>query len=305
MMKTTARRPEPEFTFGALLRAGLAGAGMAIVRNPVAVGGTTAFLVSFAFVSANALWYQPHFHSGALISTRTPVFVEREPEVPVPTPAAVRRTPDPVQRALKPSDDTTGAIPSDRPDVVEGGDPTVRQVQKVLGDLGLYQGVIDGLQGPQTRKAIGNYRRIVGLDTSETVDGALLRQLGLADPAPATQETAETVMPVAAVVPLPSPRPALARQTVEAEVATQAPAAAAPANLAVETASLASEADPTIMRIQAGLKAFGNDGIKVDGVLGRDTQVAIREFQSLFGLPVTGQPDEPFLAKMREVGLTN
>ena len=75
---------------------------------------------------------------------------------------------------------------------------------------------------------------------------------------------------------------------------------------AVQTAALEmTEADPTIMRVQAGLKAFGNDGIEVDGVLGQDTQSAIREFQSLFGLPVSGRPDEAFLAKMREVGLTN
>jgi peptidoglycan hydrolase-like protein with peptidoglycan-binding domain len=59
------------------------------------------------------------------------------------------------------------------------------------------------------------------------------------------------------------------------------------------------------MRVQAGLKAFGNDGIEVDGLLGQNTQAAIREFQSLFGLPVTGQPDQALLAKMREVGLTN
>lgn len=294
-MKNTARRPEPQITFGSLLRAGLAGTGMAIVRNPLAVGGTTAFLVSFAFVSANALWYQPHFHSGALISTREPVFVDRTPEATV-VPSAVRRAPEPVQGAIKPSNDMTGAIPSDRPEAAESGDATVRQVQKVLGDLGLYQGTIDGLQGPQTRTAIGNYRRIVGLEASETVDDSLLHQLGLKAAGTAVPQAAPAQTIPAQTIPAPTPRPSFARQAPQVQSEPPAP---------VRTAALQDEADATVMRIQAGLKAFGNDAIEVDGVLGHDTETAIREFQSLFGLEVTGQPDAAFLAKMREVGLTN
>lgn len=310
-MRTSARQPEPEFTFGTLLRMGLAGVGSAIVRNPIAVGGTTAFLVSFAFVSANALWYQPYFHSGALISTRDPVFIERETATPKPLPAAVRRLPDPAPRTLKPSNDMTGAIPVERPESELGGDMTMRQVQKVLEDLGLYQGVIDGLQGPQTRKAIGNYRRIVGLPEGEMVDAALLRQLGLADAAASAPVAAEQAMPSVPqklVVPLPTPRPAGhgARQEEAEQVLVQT-ASLQPVAVPAATAAVNSvpEADPTVMRIQAGLKAFGNDAITVDGILGQDTETAIREFQSLFGLPVTGAPDSAFLAKMREVGLTN
>jgi peptidoglycan hydrolase-like protein with peptidoglycan-binding domain len=63
--------------------------------------------------------------------------------------------------------------------------------------------------------------------------------------------------------------------------------------------------DSRIVKIQAGLKAFGNDGIELDGVVGARTTAAIREFQSLFGLPETGAPDEAVYAKMREIGLTN
>ena len=59
------------------------------------------------------------------------------------------------------------------------------------------------------------------------------------------------------------------------------------------------------MKIQAGLKAFGNDGIEIDGVIGARTKAAIREFQALFGLPETGEPDPAVYAKMREIGLTN
>ena len=66
-----------------------------------------------------------------------------------------------------------------------------------------------------------------------------------------------------------------------------------------------STPDPMVQKIQAGLKAFGNDGMEIDGVIGAKTRSAIREFQSLFGLPVTGEPDQKVYAKMREIGLTN
>jgi peptidoglycan hydrolase-like protein with peptidoglycan-binding domain len=63
--------------------------------------------------------------------------------------------------------------------------------------------------------------------------------------------------------------------------------------------------DPRIVKIQAGLKAFGNDDMQLDGVVGARTKAAIKEFQSLFGLPQTGEPDEIVYVKMREIGLTN
>ncbi len=71
------------------------------------------------------------------------------------------------------------------------------------------------------------------------------------------------------------------------------------------TAPIAAKPDPMVQKIQAGLKAFGNDGMEIDGVIGAKTRAAIREFQSLFGLPVTGEPDQKLYAKMREIGLTN
>lgn len=79
-------------------------------------------------------------------------------------------------------------------------------------------------------------------------------------------------------------------------------AASAPA---AESAAPAQSEDARILRIQAGLKAFGNDDMKLDGVVGARTRAAIKEFQSLFGLPETGEPDEAVYAKMREIGLTN
>lgn len=157
-------------------------------------------------------------------------------------------------------------------------DTAVAEVQGVLKQLGFYEGTVDGLTGPATGKAIATYRSKVGLAASSAIDEALLEQLGIS---PTT----------AGIHPSPAPR------VIEtAKPRSQLPAA---------TPAVANDQADVTKKIQAGLKAFGNDGIDVDGKLGARTKSAIREFQAIFGLPVTGEPDKALYAKMREIGLTN
>ncbi|MBO6719136.1 MAG: peptidoglycan-binding protein [Rhizobiaceae bacterium] len=280
-MRQSARQLEEPSGIGALLREGLLLSAGAVLRNPLAVGGTTAFLVAFGFVSANALWYQPHFHDGAFFSTRTPVVSPVLEERRLPAPEAMLRAPAPIPQQLErpPDPQPTESI---QPQVtVLPGDATVARVQMTLRGLDLYRGEVDGLPGPQTSAAVTAYQRIVGLAQTGEIDGAVLAQLGIetasidpgqvaALPDPATSEQ----------LPIPAPRPQ-----------ARAEAAAAP--------------DPQVVKIQAGLRAFGNDGIELDGRVGNQTRRAIEEFQSLFGLPVTGKPDDLVFAKMREIGLTD
>lgn len=224
--------------------------GAMIMRNPAAVGGSTAFLVALFYVSANALWYQPHAHLGAFFATRD--FVRGTSGE-----AAVREP------------ETTFVI--ERPVVKRPpADPTTQQVQRILHDLQFYAGEVDGVAGPATSKAIQAYQQKIGLEVTGKIDDALLEQLG-------AQPT------TSGIAPIPAPRPAAAAQP------------AAPSG----------DATALNMKIQAGLKAFGNEDVGIDGVIGSRTRAAIREFQSLFGMPVTGEPDEALYAKMREIGLTN
>lgn len=235
--------------------------GQVISRNPVLVGGSTAFLVTLFYVSANALWYQPFPHTGAFFATRSienfPHAVSDEPETTI---NIVRQAP--AQPAAKP-------------------DPVVQQVQGILKDLNFYDGTVDGLTGPATRKAIQAYQQKVGLPASGEVDGALLDQLGARQ--------------ITAAIPHPAPRPA---SNAAAPAATPVPIpGSAPAN--------SGTPDARIVKIQAGLKAFGNNDMQLDGKVGARTKAAIKEFQALFGLPETGEPDEAVYVKMREIGLTN
>jgi peptidoglycan hydrolase-like protein with peptidoglycan-binding domain len=247
-MGRNARRREP--IYRSFVRDALISAGEGVMRNPLSVGAVTAFLVTFSFVSANALWYQPHFYKEAFFSTRADSRRDVRPAMPA------RAQPAPA--------------PAAAPAVA---DPLIRQVQASLARLNFYSGPIDGLSGPQTGQAIAAYQKSADLPASGHIDGFLLKRLGILDGA------------APANVPAPAPRP-------EIDAAT--------------TQSVTPDSDKArIIKIQAGLKAFGNDGIELDGMIGPKTTAGIKEFQSLFGLPVSGQPDAGTYTKMREVGLIN
>jgi peptidoglycan hydrolase-like protein with peptidoglycan-binding domain len=263
-MKSSARRHEPPGALAGLLSEAASAAGYAISRNPVLVGGTTAFMVTLFYVSANALWYQPFFHSGAFVATRSvissaPVQTRPEPVAARPVTSIPVPTPEPAPPAAS---DTmrTDAI------AAPAGDEKVARIQSVLRELNLYDGDVDGLTGPKTRAAIQSYQRIVGLEP--------------------TGEASERIM-----------------QMLASRSSDHQPAVPSPTPRATETVAAAAAADPKIARVQAGLRAFGNEGIDIDGRMGGRTRSALKEFQSLFGLPVTGEADADVMAKMQEIGL--
>ncbi|ESY97771.1 peptidoglycan-binding protein [Mesorhizobium australicum] len=260
-MARSAKQAKAVKRRGNAFQDGAIAVGGMISRNPVLVGGSTAFLVTLFYVSANALWYQPFPHAGAFFATRNfqgfPHAGADEPET------------------------TINIVRSNAAPAPIKGDPVVEQVQGILKDLDFYSGTVDGISGPNTRKAIQAYQQKVGLNASGEIDALLLDQLG------ATPKTA--------AVPKPQPRPDMPPAAVPVSLQTNE----AQANAALQGP------DPRIVKIQAGLKAFGNDDMQLDGVVGARTKAAIKEFQSLFGLPQTGEPDEIVYVKMREIGLTN
>jgi len=239
-------------------------------------GGGTALAVIFAFVAANAIWYQPHAHKSPILSTRAvqlaqPSNPEAEPGAPDREREVASREEDEVQTTvirLEPEEPAPAA-----------GDPVVAEIQRVIAELGLYDGEIDGLAGPMTRSAIEAYQNMIGVEATGQIDEELVAKLGIAGGPP---------------VPVPpTDRP-------DREQAERA------ATDTVQTASLGEEiGDALVRRVQASLRAFGNDDIEIDGVAGPRTRAAIREFQSLFGLPETGEPDGEVYAKMREIGLAD
>ena len=56
----------------------------------------------------------------------------------------------------------------------------VAAVQRRLGRLGYYHGVVDGVMGPQTRSAIAAFESRNGMSVDGTISRPLLDTLGLA-----------------------------------------------------------------------------------------------------------------------------
>ena len=161
-MGRSRRLPDLDEREGSPLGEAAAAVGAAIARNPVLVGGATAFIVALSYVSANALWYQPHFHSGAFFATRANNYVGP------PDPSANETT-------IKIERQSEVAVPKPKPD------PVVEQVQAILQSMNLYAGDVDGIDGPNTRKAIEAYRKTMRMEISGDIDDALLEQLGAGD----------------------------------------------------------------------------------------------------------------------------
>ena len=59
-------------------------------------------------------------------------------------------------------------------------DQVIANVQTALQQQGYYQGEVDGLLGPQTRAAIGEYQRATGLAETAAIDQPTLESLGMA-----------------------------------------------------------------------------------------------------------------------------
>ncbi|MHC1549703.1 peptidoglycan-binding domain-containing protein [Phyllobacterium sp. K27] len=282
--RRTAKRRAPKRS--PALRALIATGGL-IASNPGIAGGTTAFLVTLGFISANALWYQPHVHEGVFFSTRPElVFKPIKQEKPVLSGEKRTSVDAPIRKVntvpVPKSQDAIAAAINGDPVLGPGGDPEVAQLQQKLLALGFYNGTVDGISGKGTRGAIEAYRKAsaeLGVDAEAAVGNA--------------DDTTASI-----AVPAKKPDAAPEKATVQKISASSDDTVAG-------NPSAGRLSAPEIVRVQAGLRAFGNDKVEIDGKVSESTKTAVSEFQKLFRLPVTGEPDTKLLAKMQEIGLIN
>ena len=64
-MSRSESRLDADSPVGAMAREAAGAIGQAIVRNPLAVGGATAFIVAMSYICGNALWNQAQPHNSA------------------------------------------------------------------------------------------------------------------------------------------------------------------------------------------------------------------------------------------------
>ncbi|MBB4004188.1 MAG: peptidoglycan-binding domain-containing protein [Aurantimonas endophytica] len=166
--------------------------------------------------------------------------------------------------------------------------PLVEEVQSALSSAGYYQATIDGRPGPATEAAVKAFQKAHGLPVDGAATPQLLanvRKLGASEPG---------VPDAMAVASLEERMGRTSRPLVQDETTEVA-------EDPLSTLSTLSE-DELVRRIQAGLNAAQVAELSADGIVGERTRAAIRTFEALEGLEVTGTPDPKILERLIEIG---
>lgn len=283
------------------------------LRKPSNIAWTLGIVGAVGIVFSNALFYQTNAHPSAFFETRTGATNHslKADEITLPVNSvAIDKNTNAEQKSVTrivfdPNADTV-PMPVARPvsnqatlDAVEKvemqlavrqtseNENSLQELQALLAKLGFYDGAVDGLDGPKTKSAIEAYKANVGLRGIELTHEQLIT-------------STKNNLIVTAAIPKSRPDPVAQNANVSSVDGNEVKTAAytPPSPVAV-----AAQPSRTILKVQAGLKAFGNENISIDGVSGEQTTQAIQEFQALFKLPVTGKIDANLIAKMTAVGL--
>lgn len=194
----------------------LSSTGQMIARHPSIVGGGTAFIIIFSFIASNALYYQKGAHPAPILNMRGPQFIISGSTKPVENVRTARSTnPNIKTFRVQHSDDIQTSsvrvpvpatalnengraleaiITQQTPPSLAKGDELVRKVQKELAAQSLYLDVVDGLTGPNTRKAVMAAQEKFGMTTDGTITDGLLKRLKKAN-APKQMAKLETKKP--------------------------------------------------------------------------------------------------------------
>jgi peptidoglycan hydrolase-like protein with peptidoglycan-binding domain len=148
--------------------------------------------------------------------------------------------------------------------------PLVLEVQTALNEGGYYRAALDGKPGAATTAAIRAFQSERGL----AIDGQ------------------------------PTPRLLSAIRAADAEEPVQMASRETAGDDSTGSVSTPAGAD-LVKRIQSGLAAAAVAPLKPDGVVGEQTRAAIRTFEALEGLDVTGEPNERILKRLIEIGALN
>ncbi|GGD12294.1 peptidoglycan-binding domain-containing protein [Aureimonas glaciei] len=240
--------------------------GRPVVARPVLSGSIAGVAVLFAVVSTNAIYAQPGRHPRPMMTTR----------------------------ALSAED---AAIQSAAAEPTLQPVPLVLEVQEALAAAGHYAGRPDGRPGQATAAAI----RAFQTENALRVDG---------EPSPLLLSQ---IRQIAAAAPNPSARPEISERMASFEPAAEPGAGRAAADpsatgstgstgKAVPAATEALSERELVRRIQSGLANADVAELKADGLVGEQTRAAIRTFEALEGMDVTGQPDQRLLDHLIAIG---
>ena len=136
-------------------------------------------------------------------------------------------------------------------------------IQGELGKLGYYKGAVDGQNGPQTQSAIIRYQRQVQLQANGRISQSLLDHIRL------TRKISESAGITGSIQPKPR-----AQQRVQPQKTPQSQ----PVHASIQ-----------VQMVQQKLALFGYKPGKIDGMMGRATINAIKQFEKDRSMKITGK----------------
>jgi peptidoglycan hydrolase-like protein with peptidoglycan-binding domain len=244
-----------------------------VIAGALAACATVAVLV-------NALWLQPVAKPASALSeiakpqSTIPRQAVAKRTVPAaPAPAIVTPPPQPLQRS-----ETAAVRP--RSDLVAN-------MQRELTQLGLYDGVADGLLGPRTDQAIREFEKSQGLKITGEPTATLLDIMRRAKP---KTGTTGSVAKDAKPDTFDSSAKHDARLDATGSIAKHEPVAK-------------TEARPSsrVLAVQRVLARLGYGPIKLSGVPDAATRTSIEQFERDRGLKRTGEVNDRLVAELSVV----
>ncbi|MBL4645808.1 MAG: peptidoglycan-binding protein, partial [Rhizobiales bacterium] len=154
----------------------------------------------------------------------------------------------------------------------------VSDVQSMLAVKGFFHNVVDGLDGPETRAAIAEYERGIGLDPTGEPSTSLLSRMRMDD---LIREGGTGTVPLPERAPANNPDPN------------------APDTNSVDKPGISSK---TILAVQTALNDFGYGPVTPDGMFGAQTSKAVRNFQENQKLAVNGKISDALVMHLITTG---
>ncbi|AGF75501.1 peptidoglycan-binding protein [Bartonella vinsonii] len=234
-------------------------------KNALFFIGSLLFIMSFGFVSFNALFSQMIMQQDVFMNMKFTFAQNREKSSPLSAKEAKLST---ISR--DPSVDFPSHLHKNLSS--HALSESTLKMQKKLAKLGFYDGPLDGIEGPKMRRAIALWKQ-------QTIHGMQHNIL----PNPETDEI--TVLIKRSEIEM-------ANETTKTKAVPRS-----------KETVLEPPAD--IIQVQKALRIFGHQEVIVTGIEDQKTIDALKQFQKMFDLPITGKIDHTVLMKMREVGLLN
>ncbi|MEJ0012326.1 MAG: peptidoglycan-binding domain-containing protein [Bauldia sp.] len=260
-----------------------------VFENPASSGGLMVVALTATAIVSNAMFLQSGHHPDPLFSTRPAITRQAAKPLPAANPPSAIQQVQPLVLVPLPRLSPAHAPPAPpQPSAADVAAQLTTGIQRELARLGLYQGAIDGKQGPRTAAAISAYERAAGVPVTGIPTPELL------DAMKHPQPVRLPVVPVDTTTQTDSIGEAAALDQRERERAASIAAA--------QQTRIETETQQNYRIVQGALNRIGYGPIMVDGEASTETADAIRRFELDNGLPLDGEATDDLIKHMIAIG---